>query len=93
MQKGESPVYRALTPNDDERLIREFVLQLKLGHVSRNYFKQKFGVEPAERFAAPLQRRLRGFAKSSAPLRRIGMRRSTPRVRALSGRLVSVSLM
>ncbi len=55
VQQGELPVYRALTPNDDERLIREFVLQLKLGHVSRDYFKQKFGVEPAERFAAPLQ--------------------------------------
>jgi len=55
VQQGRLPVYRALTPNDDERLIREFVLQLKLGHVSRNYFKQKFGVEPAERFAAPIQ--------------------------------------
>ncbi len=55
VQAGELPVYRALTPSDDERLIREFVLQLKLGHVSRNYFKQKFGVEPAERFAVPLQ--------------------------------------
>jgi oxygen-independent coproporphyrinogen-3 oxidase len=55
MQQGELPIYRALTPNDDERLIREFVLQLKLGHVSRDYFKQKFGVEPTERFAVPLQ--------------------------------------
>jgi oxygen-independent coproporphyrinogen-3 oxidase len=36
-------------------LIRELVLQLKLGHVSRAYFKQKFGVELTERFAAPLQ--------------------------------------
>src|SRR4029077_1939846 len=42
VQAGELPVYRALPPTDDERLIREFVLQLKLGHVSRNYFKQKF---------------------------------------------------
>ncbi len=55
VQAGELPIYRALTPTDDERLIREFVLQLKLGHVSRNYFKQKFGVEPADRFATPLQ--------------------------------------
>jgi len=55
VQQGELPIYRALTPNDDERLIREFVLQMKLGHVSRSYFKQKFGIEPAERFAAPLQ--------------------------------------
>ena len=55
VQKGELPVHRALTPNDDERLIREFVLQLKLGHVSRDYFKKKFSVELTERFAAPLQ--------------------------------------
>ena len=55
VQQGELPVHRALTPNDDERLIREFVLQLKLGHVSRDYFKKKFGVELTERFAAPLQ--------------------------------------
>jgi len=31
------------------------VLQLKLGHVSRDYLKTKFGVEPTERFSAPLQ--------------------------------------
>jgi oxygen-independent coproporphyrinogen-3 oxidase len=30
MQSGRLPIYRALTPTDDERLIREFVLQLKL---------------------------------------------------------------
>jgi oxygen-independent coproporphyrinogen-3 oxidase len=55
VQAAELPIYRALTPNDDERLIREFVLQLKLGRVSRRYFTQKFGVEPAERFAVPLR--------------------------------------
>ena len=27
LQNGELPVYRALTPTDDERLIREFILQ------------------------------------------------------------------
>jgi len=55
VEKGELPIHRALTPSDDERFIREFVLQLKLGHVSRDYFKKKFGVEPTERFSAPLQ--------------------------------------
>jgi oxygen-independent coproporphyrinogen-3 oxidase len=29
-------------------------LQLKLGHVSRNYFKAKFGTEIMERFAAAM---------------------------------------
>ena len=53
---GDLPVYRALTPSDDERLIREFILQLKLGSVSLQYFTEKFGTNPAERFAVPLQR-------------------------------------
>src|SRR5436309_375450 len=45
IDKGELPIWRALTPNADERLIREFILQLKLGHVSRAYFVEKFGME------------------------------------------------
>jgi oxygen-independent coproporphyrinogen-3 oxidase len=53
---GELPIYRALTPNDDERFIREFILQLKLGRLRLSYFKNKFGVEPEQRFAEPLQR-------------------------------------
>src|SRR5712692_445927 len=56
LNQGELPLYRALTPSDDERLIREFVLQLKLGRVSRAYFQKKFAVDPGERFATPIQR-------------------------------------
>jgi oxygen-independent coproporphyrinogen-3 oxidase len=56
IQQGRLPIYRAQTPSDDERLIREFILQLKLGHLSLSYFQKKFGVEPAKRFAEPLQR-------------------------------------
>jgi oxygen-independent coproporphyrinogen-3 oxidase len=56
IQQGKLPIYRALTPNDDERLIREFILQLKLGHVSLSYFRNKFGVDPEKRFVEPLQR-------------------------------------
>lgn len=53
--EGKLPVYRALTPTDEERLIREFVLQLKLGSVRCDDFKQKFGVDILERFARPLR--------------------------------------
>jgi len=53
---GELPIYRALTPTDDDRFIREFILQLKLGHLSLSYFRDKFGVDPEKRFAEPLQR-------------------------------------
>jgi oxygen-independent coproporphyrinogen-3 oxidase len=56
IQQGQLPIYRALTPSTDERLIREFILQLKLGHLSLAYFQKKFGVDPVQRFAEPLQR-------------------------------------
>jgi oxygen-independent coproporphyrinogen-3 oxidase len=52
---GEFPVFRALTPTDDERLIREFVLQLKLGKTSIRYFNEKFSADVLQRFATPLQ--------------------------------------
>ena len=55
INQGELPIFRALTPTDEEKLIREFVLQLKLGRVSCDYFQKKFGVDPRQRFAAPLQ--------------------------------------
>ncbi|MCZ7634649.1 MAG: coproporphyrinogen III oxidase family protein [Verrucomicrobia bacterium] len=51
---GQLPVYRALTPTEDERYIREFILQLKLGSVSAAYFTRKFGEDPRVRFAGPL---------------------------------------
>ncbi len=51
---GKLPVYRALTPAADERYIREFMLQLKLGSVSAEKFKAKFGADPRETFATPL---------------------------------------
>jgi oxygen-independent coproporphyrinogen-3 oxidase len=55
VNQGGLPVHRALTPTADERLIRELVLQLKLGHVSRAYFQGKFGVDIGQRFAAPIE--------------------------------------
>lgn len=55
LTSGQLPVYRALTPTADERLIREVILQLKRGEISVSYFQQKFGVDIRQRFAAPLQ--------------------------------------
>ncbi|HTI70068.1 MAG TPA: coproporphyrinogen-III oxidase family protein [Candidatus Limnocylindria bacterium] len=51
---GRLPVYRALTPTDQERYVREFILQLKLGSVDPAYFATKFGTDPHQAFAAPL---------------------------------------
>jgi oxygen-independent coproporphyrinogen-3 oxidase len=56
LHRGELPVYRALTPSADERLIRELILQLKLGQVRCSYFQSKFGVDIRQRFAAAMHR-------------------------------------
>jgi oxygen-independent coproporphyrinogen III oxidase len=54
LREGKLPIYRALTPSADEKLIRELVLQFKLGRISQSYFEKKFGVKVASRFAEPL---------------------------------------
>ena len=56
LRQGQLPIYRALTPTAEERLIRELALQFKLGRVSRSYFQRKFGVDLLKRFAEPLGR-------------------------------------
>ncbi|MGE3311296.1 MAG: coproporphyrinogen-III oxidase family protein [Limisphaerales bacterium] len=69
VNSGTFPVYRALTPKDDERYIREFILQLKLGSVRAEYFTRKFGSDPRETFSKPLQTLKEwGFLTESAGL-------------------------
>ncbi|MEI9897011.1 MAG: radical SAM protein [Chthoniobacter sp.] len=51
IQTGELPISRAMTTTEEERMIREFILQMKLGRVSLQYFRDKFGVNVAERFS------------------------------------------
>jgi len=43
---GQSPLYRALPIDSEEALIREWVLQIKLGRVNREPFIKKFGIDP-----------------------------------------------
>ena len=38
---GTLPIWRALTPNREEHMIREFVLQMKLGHLQSAVFPAK----------------------------------------------------
>ena len=54
VEAGELPLHRALPLSEDEKLIRQFVLQLKLGRVSLAYFQRRYGVDVRERFAAGL---------------------------------------
>lgn len=55
LRQGELPIYRALAPTSEERMIRELILQMKLGRVQKAYFRDKFGVDLERRFAEPLK--------------------------------------
>jgi oxygen-independent coproporphyrinogen-3 oxidase len=54
IDRGELPLNRAYRPTPEERLIRELVLQLKLGAIEPSYFQRKYDVDILERFADPL---------------------------------------
>ncbi|MFN3322902.1 MAG: coproporphyrinogen-III oxidase family protein [Bryobacteraceae bacterium] len=55
VNRGELPIFRALRPTEEERMIREFILQMKLGRIDKQYFESKFGVDVGTRFAGPLR--------------------------------------
>ena len=46
---------RLLRLSEEERLVREFALQLKLGRVDRAQFRKRFQVDIFDRFAEPLE--------------------------------------
>ena len=50
IESGQLPLGRALRPTEEERLIREFVLQLKLGSIRPPYFEAKYGVDVVSKF-------------------------------------------
>ncbi len=80
LNKGELPIYRALTPTGEERMIRELILQWKLGHVNADYFTRKFGVDIRKRFAQAWEDMQRwGYLSSSGDelkLNRAGLLRA-----------------
>lgn len=51
VERGEIPLGRAYRPTDEERLIRELVLQLKLGAIQPQYFRDTYHVNILERFS------------------------------------------
>lgn len=55
VEGGSLPLHRAMVLDDDARLIREFVLQLKLGRIDRQPFLDKFGVDVLDRFGEHLR--------------------------------------
>jgi oxygen-independent coproporphyrinogen-3 oxidase len=54
VRRGEIPMSRAYRPTDEERFIREFILQLKLGSIAPAYFREKYRVNVLDRFRAQL---------------------------------------
>jgi len=54
IERGDLPLGRAYRPTQDERLIREFVLQLKRGWIRPAYFQETYGVDVASRFGGGL---------------------------------------
>ena len=54
IEAGDLPLGRAYRPNTEERLIREFILQLKRGSVRPGYFHEKYGINPLDRFRGQL---------------------------------------
>jgi oxygen-independent coproporphyrinogen-3 oxidase len=68
VQRGEIPLSRAYRPTDEERMIRELVLQLKRGSIRPPYFKDKYGVDVLERFKEPLASLdTEGFLATASP--------------------------
>ena len=55
LDTGQLPLNRALPATPHQRLIREMILQLKLGKIDAAYFRAKFGVEIVADFAGAFQ--------------------------------------
>ena len=54
IESKKTPIRRALLTNNEERFIRELILQWKLGRVNQKYFNDKFGVNISERYSSIL---------------------------------------
>jgi oxygen-independent coproporphyrinogen-3 oxidase len=52
LDAGKLPLGRALAPTDRQRLIRELILQLKIGRIEPTYFQKKFGVNVVNEFSS-----------------------------------------
>jgi len=50
VEAGKLPLNRALLTTDEERFLREFILQMKIGKVRPSYFQEKFGEDLDGRF-------------------------------------------
>lgn len=56
VEASELPLNRAFKTSADERLTRELILQMKLGRVDLEYFRQKFDVDPLSTYRDAFER-------------------------------------
>lgn len=54
IEAGEMPTKRSFRTTEEQRMIREFILQMKLGKVESAYFDDKFGVDVLSRWGREL---------------------------------------
>ncbi|MEC9095146.1 MAG: coproporphyrinogen-III oxidase family protein [Planctomycetota bacterium] len=55
LERNELPLARAFRPTENQKLIREMILQLKRGYLDQAYFRNKFQVEITEKWSAEWQ--------------------------------------
>ena len=56
VKSGRLPLSRGLVTTAEERLVREVILQMKLGQLAVGYFRQKFDVDILQRFAPAFEK-------------------------------------
>lgn len=69
VEAGERPVCRAHEMTAEEQLVRQFILQMKLGELDTDYFQRTFGVDVWARFAEPLARNAHWISRDGSTLR------------------------
>lgn len=75
IEAGTIPLGRAYRPTAEERLIREFVLQLKRGANRPAYFAQKYGVDVLSRFAGAIKSLMQDGYLAEASADRVALTR------------------
>jgi oxygen-independent coproporphyrinogen-3 oxidase len=77
MRGGRLPIDRAFRTSRDEQLVRELILQLKLGRISGDYFRNKFEVDIFETFRQAFdrleKRRMLHRSRGAVELSRTGL--------------------
>lgn len=56
VEAGRLPLERAYVTSEEDRLVRQAILQLKTGALRSGYFRERFGIDLLERFAEPFAR-------------------------------------